>query len=333
MATYSQKILRMRYLLSMMRRGEYPNYNRFAKSLDEKTAALFGKTSLAPKTFTRDIAELKKIFKAPVEYDPSRKGFYLSKIEWTSSELAEAPQSTKTLAAGTRIAELMAPQPLRSELKKALNCILSSSENVPRSINTLRIFKQDKHEIDPHIFKLVYSAWEIKRSLEITYTSAKNETSVKKLNPHILAWQDGDWYLKGEVTNSDDSECCPPEVRVFAIHRISEAKVLSAEFLSLPQFLDQSKPLFDFDSIKEVRIRFFKPFGKLISDRFSCKSGCAVKFRKSDESAVLTLNNIFEYEAVDLVLYSRGESEILKPAELKKTVSNIGRKLVRNNKI
>ena len=70
---------RIQLLLKMLRQSRYPNSASFLDEMRRLDVA--GVYELSAKTFSRDIAVLRDEFGAPVKYDASRKGFYLTNYE------------------------------------------------------------------------------------------------------------------------------------------------------------------------------------------------------------------------------------------------------------
>ncbi|MBE6373516.1 MAG: hypothetical protein E7055_15785, partial [Lentisphaerae bacterium] len=79
------QIRRIQTILKMMRQNRYPNYNSFCHEMKNQDPA--GTFNLSSKTFSRDIADLRDEYGAPVKYDASRKGFYLTNTEWYNEDL------------------------------------------------------------------------------------------------------------------------------------------------------------------------------------------------------------------------------------------------------
>ena len=85
MPANKNQIRRIQTIIKMMRQNRYPNYTSFIKEM--KMQDIAGAYKLSSKTFQRDIADLRDEYGAPVHYDASRKGFYLSNIDWYNEDL------------------------------------------------------------------------------------------------------------------------------------------------------------------------------------------------------------------------------------------------------
>ena len=78
MPANKNQIRRIQTLLKMMRQNRYPNYTSFIREMKNQDIA--GIYNISAKTFQRDVADLRDEYGAPIHYDASRKGFYLSNI-------------------------------------------------------------------------------------------------------------------------------------------------------------------------------------------------------------------------------------------------------------
>ena len=93
MPANKNQIRRIQTILKMMRQNRYPNYTSFVQEM--KMQDIAGAYKLSSKTFQRDIADLRDEYDAPVHYDASRKGFYLSNVDWYNEDLMIEPFEMK----------------------------------------------------------------------------------------------------------------------------------------------------------------------------------------------------------------------------------------------
>ena len=122
MPANKNQIRRIQTILKMMRQNRYPNFTSFIKEMKNQDAA--GAYELSSKTFSRDIAFLRDEYGAPVHYDASRKGFYLTNTEWYNEDLMVEPFEMKAALLGERVADGIFPEPLRGEISKAISALL-----------------------------------------------------------------------------------------------------------------------------------------------------------------------------------------------------------------
>lgn len=330
MPANKNQIRRIQTLLKMMRQNRYPNYTSFIKEMKNQDIA--GTYTLSNKTFQRDISDLRDEYGAPVQYDASRKGFYLSNIDWYNEDLMVEPFEMKAALLGERVASGILPEPMRSEMNKAISALLMKNESGMGDHVELDTFQvicpEHLPHVDPDIFLTCYSAWEQRKYLRLGYTSAKNEHSQKLFEPHIFAWNGGSWYLKGKLLRDDDKHYDEPLIQVLAVHRITDAEMLNGQFFPAPEILKNVKQegLFDFQKLPDVVVEFFKPFDIPMYEKYVNTPG-AIKER-TENSVTVHLHDLTEYEAAQLVLVTCGNAKIHAPDELKLYMRRIANKIL-----
>ena len=330
MPANKNQIRRIQTILKMMRQNRYPNYTSFIKEMEKQDIA--GSYKLSSKTFQRDIADLRDEYGAPVRYDASRKGFYLANIDWYNEDLMVEPFEMKAALLSERVASGILPEPLRSEMNKAISALLMKNENGMAEQAELECFQilcpEHLPQVNPDIFLTCYNAWEQRKYLLLRYRSVKGHFSEKLFEPHVFAWNGGSWYLKGKLLRNDGERFEEPPVQVLALHRIEEAAMRDGTFFPAPEILKNIKEagLFDFQKLPAVEVEFFKPFDQTMYEKYINTPG-AVKERK-EESVVIRLNNLTEYEAAQLVLTTCGNAKVHHPPELKLYMRRIANKIL-----
>jgi len=330
MPANKNQIRRIQTILKMMRQNRYPNFTSFLKEM--KNLDIAGAYKLSSKTFSRDIAYLRDECGAPVRYDSSRKGFYLTNTEWYNEDLMVEPFEMKAALLSERVADGIFPDPLRGEISKAIGALLMKNESGMAEGVELENFQilcpENLPKVSPDIFLAAYNAWEQRKYLKLTYRSAKNNVSEKLYEPHVFAWNGGCWYLKGRLCRDDEVRYDPPKVQVLALHRIEQAKILDGQFWPEPSILKNVKEsgLFDFEKIPEVVLEILHPFDHSFS------AGYADKIIDQGNGYIrIVLNNIPKYEAVQIVFSTWGNVRVISPDELKSKVCRIAQKLLDNN--
>jgi predicted DNA-binding transcriptional regulator YafY len=294
---------------------------------------------LSSKSFSRDIKLMQTVLQIPIKYDASRKGFYLTDRDWTDRHGAYAPSAgeIKLLLLGEHIARTFMPPQLREGLNDAVCRLLMEEDEIFSEGMELENFQVINPEFVPdvktEIFKKVYEAWENKKRLKIKYSSRKDHHSQKTIEPQVLAWNAGIWYIKGFLVNEDGEACPPPyEIRVFALHRIEEAVIAKEKFFVDDEELKRikKKELFNFETIDEVEIEFFPPFIKPMAERFSPKSDMIIS--QDENSLRVRLKDVPEYAVLRMVFNANGYARILKPARLQESLREIANRTLENMK-
>ena len=332
MPANKNQIRRIQTILKMMRQNRYPNFTSFMKEMKNQDAA--GAYELSSKTFSRDIADLRDEYGAPVHYDASRKGFYLTNTEWYNEDLMVEPFEMKAALLGERVADGIFPEPLRGEISKAISALLMKNESGMAEGVELENFQvlcpENLPKVQPDIFLAAYNAWEQRKYLKLVYRSAKNHVSKKLFEPHIFAWNGGCWYLKGKLLRDDDKYYEPVKIQVLALHRIEKAEIIpDKQFYPDPAILKTVKEsgLFDFEKIPEVVLEILHPFDQSYAAGFADKITA-----RGDDFIRVALKKIPKYEALQLIFSCQGNVRILAPDDLKDQVRRITEKMLENLK-
>jgi predicted DNA-binding transcriptional regulator YafY len=229
------------------------------------------------------------------------------------------------------------PPQLRSELSNAVNALLIKREGgMPDGMNleNFQILSPEfAPKVAPEVFLEVYQAWENKHYLQITYSSGSGHDSVKLIEPYVLAWNSGIWYIKGLVAKEDGVPCDPPfKIRVFALHRIQSAEKRPGRFFEDSEDAKRIKKdsLFNFQKLDEVEIEFYPPFVKQMAERFASRPEAIVS--QSENSLRIRLTDIPEYAAVQLAFLAMGNARVLKPASLQDSLKQVAQNIFDNNK-
>ena len=326
MPANKNQIRRMQTILKMMRQGRYPNFTSFMKEMRAQDVA--GAFRLSSKTFSRDIADLRDEYGAPIHYDSCRKGFYLSNTEWYNEDMMIEPFEMKAAILGEKVAKELFPEPMRGEIEKAVSSLLMKNETGMADGIDMESFQvlcpEGLPQIAPEVFLTCYNAWEQRKKLDIVYRSSKDHVSEKRFEPHVFAWNGGCWYLKGKVLREDGVICDSPKIRVLALHRIEKAEMLASDFWPEPAIAEAVKKsgLFDFAEYPEVDIEFFAPFAKPMEERYPNKV-----VARGVNSVRLKLKVANEYEAVQLVLGVCGNAKVYAPDRLKVYLRRIVNKI------
>jgi predicted DNA-binding transcriptional regulator YafY len=242
------------------------------------------------------------------------------------------PFEMKAALIGERIASGILPEPLRSEMNKAVSSLLMKNENGLDENTELECFQvlcpEYLPKVNPDIFLTCYNAWEQRKYLLLHYSSIKEYKSEKLFEPHVFAWNGGSWYLKGKVLRNNNKYFEDPQIQVLALHRIEKAEMREDHFDPAPDILKnlKEKGLFDFQKLPDVEVEFFKPFDLTMYEKYVNTPG-AIK-KRTKESVVIQLHNLTEYEAAQLILITCGNAKVHKPAELKLYMRRIANKIL-----
>lgn len=331
MPANKNKLLRMGVIIEMMRKNSFPNFTSFMAEMRRRDLA--GAFTLSERTFRRDISDLKSEYGAPILYDESVRGFFLTDLEWYNEKLMVEPFEMKGVLLGQKVAEALMPEPLRSSIDQAVRSLLARNSTgfADRAeLDMMQVINPMQLPLSPEVFCTVFNAWERRQKLQLTYCSVKGPPKEMVFEPHILAWQWGVWYLKGMLCGTPKYEYRKPYKTILAVHRIRQAEKLSSSFEGDRQLLDTVKKgkLFEFSRYPEVRLHFLPKVAMQARERFSSQPSCIEEL--PDGSLVVTVRDLAEYEAVELVLWARGEVKVLSPASLRQEILRLAETMRQN---
>ena len=159
MPANKNQLLRLQVILELLRKNTYPNYSRFMAEMKRRDPA--GAYSLSEKTFRRDMDVLRTEFEAPVEYEPTEHGFFLSIPEWFSEDLLVEPFEMKSAVLGQMAAQSFMPEPLRSEINKAVRALLTQNKtgfSPLAELDMMQVINPVQLPLSPDIFCTVFKA-------------------------------------------------------------------------------------------------------------------------------------------------------------------------------
>ncbi|HCE42870.1 MAG TPA: hypothetical protein DET40_04930 [Lentisphaeria bacterium] len=319
-----KQLQRLVKFVAMLKENRYPNCYSFVEELRKDD--LYGNKNVVctTKTVQRDILTLKNDFDAPIEYDPEQKGYYLKSKGWDF--LCPLFEEHEMLASviGARITEDIMPEPLRSQVRNAVDFQLTN--NNPDFLDTayvksLMISPGLRVHIDKDIFNAVFEAWKTHHALEIEYMDSGDRTSKRRLDPHVLAFRDGAWFTIGYCHLRD-------ERRTFAIHRITKAEKTDKTFKPDSKIIDsveQDGP-FKYKNYQNVKLLCDKSILKSITEKPLHK---VQKIEQMDNGRFsITVPVVPEYEIMLKVLNQAGLIEVLEPPSLRNQVKKVAEKIL-----
>ena len=328
MSVQSRQALRLMKFVAEMKKNNYPNAGSFVKLLRKADVDENIDCACSSRTILRDIDTLQKEYHAPIDYDASRRGYYLTNPDWEFSVPIMSDDILSMTLLGTRLASDILPEPIKSDVDAAVEKALTgnSSEFFDEAmIDSLLCATGIKAAVDPLVFKKVFDGWRRHQLLAITYTKPNGEPAPHKMEPHIIAFHQGIWYVKGY-------ELPGREVRIYAIQRIVEAAYGGGTFDTDRKLLDRTRRsgLFEYPKIDGIRLHCDSSIAFYLYEHQRAK-----KFkieRQDDGSLIVTLKPAFEHDVIRWVLGESGKIAVLDPPELRAKVAAAGKRIWERNR-
>jgi predicted DNA-binding transcriptional regulator YafY len=327
MPVNKKQLIRLIKLVSELKQNRYPNCESFAKKLKEADLNQNLNIACTAKTVYRDIKTLKDEFNAPIEFDFESNGYYLKHHGWSFESPVLQENQLLSAVFGGKIAEDIIPEPVKSEIKGAVDSQLAV--NNPDFLDTafmesFIIATGVKVNITPWIFKVLFDAWTTHYAVKIQYHSHNGKKSNRIIEPHVIVYYNSVWYIKGI--------CCEKnEDRVFAVHRIEEAEMTSKSFEPNKKIIDSVRTeLFGYKKVKDVKIWCALSTARYVLEQ-NRKPGENVKLNE-DGSVIVSFKEIPEHEVIQWVMRECGNIKVLQPNSLAQKVVKSAQKVINLNK-
>jgi predicted DNA-binding transcriptional regulator YafY len=328
MPVSKNQMLRLTRFVALLKENRYPNCFNFSHQLKRMEQDRGVKVHCSIKTIQRDIKTLKEEFACPLGYDYFRKGYYLLHHGWNFScpaVLSEHEMMASVL--GARIAEEIFPEPLKSEIRSAVDFQLSANnpDFLDKAfVSSLTLIPGLKISIEPEIFMNVFQAWQKHEAVYITYEDTSGKRSERLVEPHALVYYDRSWYIKGFCLKRDQR-------RTFAIHRICKAEKSGKYFDPDDKIIKKitADSFLDYDRIENVKILCHISLKSFLSAKPLHSEQKIIK--TDDQHLTVHVPSVPEPEIIHWVLYQAGLAKILEPEFLKNAVKTKAEKIFRNH--
>lgn len=319
MPVNKKQLKRLIRFVAMLKENRYPNCSSFAEELRKEDINDNVNISCTTKTIQRDIKTLRDEFDAPIEYDSERRGYYLLHHGWDfPCPLFEEHEMLASVI-GARIAEDILPEPLRSEVRQAVDFQLTT--NNPdfldtAFVNSLIVSSGLRVNINPEVFMVLFEAWKSHYKVKIVYSDITDKQTERLIEPHALVFQDSAWFVK--------AYCCLRQgPRTFALHRIVSAAIMEQTFSPDMDIISSvgRAGLFTYDIFKNIEILCKDAILNFLEEKPLHKEQ---QIQRHDNGTfTLYIPSMAKHEAVQMILYQVGDAKALKPEELVAQVGKI----------
>ena len=330
MAVGRKQLVRLIRLVAQLKENRYPNCSSFAAELRQLDLEENLNVACTAKTVARDIAVLKRDFDAPIAFDASQNGYYLTDHDWTFS----CPQifdDTCMLSAvlGARVAEHIFPQPLKQQIRDAVDYLLTNNNPAfldTTQVDSLVVIPSNRAPIDADVFMPLFQAWQRHEICRISYTDSRGNDTERNFEPHALIFYDGVWYAKGFCHKRK-------EMRTLALPRMKSVILSGVHFIPDPKIISTAneESLFDHDMVSDVVVHCDDQLAKIIQTRplhheqevVECMNGgCDIRVKK-----------MTRFHLVTWVMRQCGRATIIQPEECRKEIIGFVEKIRINHKL
>lgn len=278
--------------------------------------------NISTRTARRDIEALKNEYDAPIEYDASRGTQYLTE-PWELNAISETEIASSIISA--QIAKNILPNPVSGKITNNINemiATMGTGDLESTMIDSMIVASKTKVTIDPEIFSTIFNAWRQNHAIDITYKKSNGETKKHRVDPHIVAYSNYIWYIKGECHTYND-------IRVFAIHRIIQCEDTNKFYEPNEELINsvEKNGLFNFPRIENVKVRCNKDSRGYILEQAEANNHLIEELE--NEELLVTIPSVIEHDLMHWVLGEGGRVEIIEPESLRIRALEAGKALVK----
>ena len=315
MGVTKYNIQRIKRLLAMLKENRYPNYPRFLAEMRRQDIA--GAYNLSARTLQRDIAFLKSEYSAPIEYDFERRGYYLTDPDWSVDIPLLEDSEMRAAVLGARLAENLMPAPVKQEMRSAVDTLLAVNDKGmdEKAVLLSLVALGSRTTVKPEVFRVIFDAWQKHRCVKIWYNPVTESESERLIEPHALAFYEGNWYVKA-VSRMKDGKTVPPGQRrasTLALHRIRSAEAVDFIFEPDQKIIDavNRREIFDFPLVEDIRLRLGPEARKFIGEQFD-----VTEESRDGDCSIVRIAGAPAYRIVNYVLVEGGDAQLLNHPEL-----------------
>jgi predicted DNA-binding transcriptional regulator YafY len=201
-----------------IRSGKYPNANTLAAIAEVNS-----------RTIQRDIEYMRDMYGAPLEYDPTRRGYYYTESNFYMKSVPITEGELFSIALFDQLLEEYRNTPLEKALRaifsKIIQCLPDKVSVDTGFLNSQVTFIPDiAGSINLKVFETIFKALQKKQTVSFEYRPLeKNNYAQRKADPYHAICQRGNWYFIGYCHDRK-------EPRMFAFSRIRNAAIVKSNF-------------------------------------------------------------------------------------------------------
>jgi predicted DNA-binding transcriptional regulator YafY len=172
---------------------------------------------------------MRDMFNAPIEYSPSRRGYYYTEPNYYLKTVPLTEGELFSIALFDRMLEEYRNTPLEDSLRKIfLKIVKSLPENARADTGFLStqmtFIPGHAGMIEAEAFAAVFTALRIRHTVDFDYRPLQKGTYMKRLvDPYHAVCQSGNWYIVGFCHDKQ-------EPRMFSLSRIKNASLTKQGF-------------------------------------------------------------------------------------------------------
>ena len=201
-----------------IRSGKFPNATSLSKKIE-----------VSSRTIQRDIEYMRDMYKAPIEFDAYKNGYYYTEENFYIKSVPLSEGELFSVALFDQLLEQYRNTPLENDLRSVFKKIEMS---LPNKITLDSSFLQNQTTfipdqmgtINPENFSKIFSALKNRHVLDFEYRPLQKTTwMTRRINPLHAVCQKGNWYVMGFCHDKKD-------IRVFNFSRMQNVTESKEKF-------------------------------------------------------------------------------------------------------
>ena len=223
---------------NLIKSGVYPNINHIRRHYSETT----GLKQPGEATVYRDIQLLQTRFRAPLEFDRQKNGYYYMDDNWEFALNQIDSKDIFYLTSAKTLLSNFAETPLYDEIAQVIDFMTDTQmEGKSSLINRIAIPPAPKVVINQENWNKIMNALQGNTIIEFDYNGRwRTETTHRKVHPYQILLDDGMYFLFGwdeNATNNRKATVPTGGERLFCINRIRNITETTETFI-LPETFD-----------------------------------------------------------------------------------------------
>ena len=211
-----------------IRSGKFPNATSLSKKIE-----------VSSRTIQRDIEYMRDMYKAPIEFDAYKNGYYYTEENFYIKSVPLSEGELFSVALFDQLLEQYRNTPLENDLRSVFKKIEMS---LPNKITLDSSFLQNQTTfipdqmgtINPEHFSKIFSALKNRHVLDFEYRPLQKTTwMTRRINPLHAVCQKGNWYVMGFCHDKKN-------IRVFNFSRMQNVTESKEEF-DIPEDFNPDK--------------------------------------------------------------------------------------------
>jgi len=200
---------------------KYPTLGHIIEKIEDSL-----NTSLSVSMFNKDMAGMKRIYNAPIQYDHYNKGYYYADENFSIKKFPLTSQEIEALDFSTALLNQLKGTAMLEQFENAINKVIEGyriSKYLGKSEKQiLQVEGPIKTEANKWL-EIILKAILNKGCLDIVYKVFNKEQKTHEFSPYLLKEYHNRWYAVGFSKNAG-------EVRIFALDRIQDIKTTTKKY-------------------------------------------------------------------------------------------------------